>query len=478
MKKTVSIFVLAFCVLSLHAQNWQPFVKNQTNYYKQQEGNSITVESFTFDSIQNKKQGQKWLFNSKINLSQECISSIKGFISSFSLLNDYKIDSLTTQHDSVLFITYNKYFNADTFIFKPYCKVGDKWKTNTIEITCTKEEKADLLGVTDSIKTFTCSGKAFNQIIFKLSKSNGFIQFIPLIDFIKQPETLHPYYELIGYKNKTIRKAYNQPDFSDYFHLKKGDVLFWEKTASLQDNSFFSDSITQVFSSIDSVNYSIKRTYFDATGNFTATENTSQHYTRKSTGSYLSNSTSYIRTNYQQNNDNQDITYLYPLLLEIENNDTITYATIKKLGIYINTNTCQASALTGNRNAEYDLSTREGMIRSTSNVWDLTANETLIGSIIEGKKRGTTQIIPQIKDDLKTNQSERIQIYPNPVTDYLSINTKQPLASIEIFSIQGTCLIKTANTKTIDVKGIPSGIYILKIKGRNGILHEFKFIKK
>ena len=71
-------------------------------------------------------------------------------------------------------------------------------------------------------------------------------------------------------------------------------------------------------------------------------------------------------------------------------------------------------------------------------------------------------------DNLLNNN---ITIYPNPVIDLININTSLTILEVEIFDVLGKRLnyIKVNNRK-IDVSGVNSGVYILKIKTEIGII--------
>ena len=58
-----------------------------------------------------------------------------------------------------------------------------------------------------------------------------------------------------------------------------------------------------------------------------------------------------------------------------------------------------------------------------------------------------------------------VSVYPNPTSDKLYINTTNTLSieSIEIFDINGKSCIKKLNSKQIDLKALPDGIYLYRI---------------
>lgn len=67
-------------------------------------------------------------------------------------------------------------------------------------------------------------------------------------------------------------------------------------------------------------------------------------------------------------------------------------------------------------------------------------------------------------------------VYPNPTTDFINIKTtKLNVEKVFIFDLSGK-LIRTENSKIIDVSHLPSATYIISVKTSAG-LRSFKFIK-
>ncbi|MBB6330452.1 hypothetical protein HNP24_001402 [Chryseobacterium sediminis] len=64
---------------------------------------------------------------------------------------------------------------------------------------------------------------------------------------------------------------------------------------------------------------------------------------------------------------------------------------------------------------------------------------------------------------------KEVSVYPNPATDFIQINSLSTVKSIEIYDETGKLIKTETNGNRIDVKGLPSGVYMLNIKteGRN-----------
>lgn len=75
-------------------------------------------------------------------------------------------------------------------------------------------------------------------------------------------------------------------------------------------------------------------------------------------------------------------------------------------------------------------------------------------------------------------------LWPNPVGDVLNIKLNQSLqqAEYEITDINGTVVRKLQqltgiNPSKIPVENLPAGIYLIKIKTKDGASHSDKFVK-
>lgn len=65
------------------------------------------------------------------------------------------------------------------------------------------------------------------------------------------------------------------------------------------------------------------------------------------------------------------------------------------------------------------------------------------------------------------SESFDVKVYPNPCADYISIESLERIAKVEVYDINGR-LMPTANYKSIDCRGWSSGIYQLVIESDNG----------
>ncbi|MEF9476710.1 T9SS type A sorting domain-containing protein [Chryseobacterium sp. 1B4] len=73
-----------------------------------------------------------------------------------------------------------------------------------------------------------------------------------------------------------------------------------------------------------------------------------------------------------------------------------------------------------------------------------------------------------------------VNIYPNPVTDYLYINNDSRIKDVEVYNVSGQRILnETINAEkgSVDMRRAPAGIYILKVNAEKGS-QSLKIIKK
>lgn len=70
-----------------------------------------------------------------------------------------------------------------------------------------------------------------------------------------------------------------------------------------------------------------------------------------------------------------------------------------------------------------------------------------------------------------------INLYPNPASDFLTIQSTLKVENVNIYDISGKKINTVLNGNTIDIKHIPSGSYLITIETKEGKTTK-KFIKK
>lgn len=74
------------------------------------------------------------------------------------------------------------------------------------------------------------------------------------------------------------------------------------------------------------------------------------------------------------------------------------------------------------------------------------------------------------------SSEEAVSIYPNPVKKNLTIDTKKPFLSAEVYNVNGQVL-KISNSKNIDLSKLEKGNYVVKVKTNNNVISK-KIIKE
>ena len=81
---------------------------------------------------------------------------------------------------------------------------------------------------------------------------------------------------------------------------------------------------------------------------------------------------------------------------------------------------------------------------------------------------------------VKSSSAARLTVFPNPVTNYISISGTNAKGFVDITTMQGTVLKRisiTGNSQTFDLASYPSGIYILKYTTGSTTLYQ-KIVKQ
>lgn len=79
--------------------------------------------------------------------------------------------------------------------------------------------------------------------------------------------------------------------------------------------------------------------------------------------------------------------------------------------------------------------------------------------------------------DVAQQHIDAFSVSPNPVASILYINTSDELSQAKIYTINGQCVLQSAQTD-IDVSALPQGMYILRAETTDGNAHQTKFIKQ
>lgn len=108
-------------------------------------------------------------------------------------------------------------------------------------------------------------------------------------------------------------------------------------------------------------------------------------------------------------------------------------------------------------------------------ITDTVVRDILMGRIIDWLMYGTTGV-----DEVNNVDQSKLVMRPNPVTDYVSLGTFNPIEEVRIYNNQGQVVYSAeVNSKSvkIDLGHLTDGLYIVTVKTTEGIKTE-KLIKK
>lgn len=97
----------------------------------------------------------------------------------------------------------------------------------------------------------------------------------------------------------------------------------------------------------------------------------------------------------------------------------------------------------------------------------------------------TNKVSSSLKGSLTVDEvsakSDHLKVYPNPVQDILTVSFDQKIISVEVYNAVGQKVLTKAvnDTKgTLDVSGLVSGVYLVKVNSVNDFVKTVKVIKR
>ncbi len=93
--------------------------------------------------------------------------------------------------------------------------------------------------------------------------------------------------------------------------------------------------------------------------------------------------------------------------------------------------------------------------------------------LIDGRKLG-----------LKTSTSdvelveEGVRVYPNPVDGVLQIEADRRYAYVEVCDLMGRVVLRERYRSTIEVSGLTSGVYLVRLLDEGGVVHQVRMVKQ
>ncbi|MFY1045632.1 T9SS type A sorting domain-containing protein [Chryseobacterium sp. GP-SGM7] len=101
--------------------------------------------------------------------------------------------------------------------------------------------------------------------------------------------------------------------------------------------------------------------------------------------------------------------------------------------------------------------------KTNANLSAITLNNNDWFGLSFGTRRPFTPTEANLTLSASNSVKETFKIYPNPVTDFIVIETKDDIKNINIYSISGQKVMNTLHKK-INIQSFPSGVYFVEIK--------------
>jgi hypothetical protein len=106
---------------------------------------------------------------------------------------------------------------------------------------------------------------------------------------------------------------------------------------------------------------------------------------------------------------------------------------------------------------------------SNAEIYISTIDLGLVKYVLDFQALGINE--PEIDDNI-------IKVFPNPVSDTLTINSSNSeVESFSLFDITGKLIVETFGQNKIDVSNLPQGVYLLKVNVNSGKSFSKKIIK-
>jgi hypothetical protein len=112
---------------------------------------------------------------------------------------------------------------------------------------------------------------------------------------------------------------------------------------------------------------------------------------------------------------------------------------------------------------------------------DYTWSVQSIDAAFAGSAFPHAKLVNKTATSVSSLATEKIEVYPNPVLDQLSITSKSALKQIDIYSIEGKLIrSETSNNASVkmNVASLQSGIYLVRLTGANNTIHVSRFVKR
>ena len=253
MKKQILIVFILFSS-SIFAQNWMPFIPNGNHFISNEYLYNINQDSTVIEG-----DVTQYFFNRHFPdpEMEACFDSIWDIEEEYFVIDRCEVIADTFYFYSAYTPGFKvKFINPQTLGYTwdiPNTNPLSDWPFVTISYDSIGTET--VFDVVDSVKYFSVNvdvelpdPDAIDKVVIKLSKSNGFIQYLNWFRF-ENPRLLYTYdTELLeGYSVDGMNKGFVVPKWDDYFNYVEGDVLIWKATYPNGSIRYFTDTVLNIY---------------------------------------------------------------------------------------------------------------------------------------------------------------------------------------------------------------------------------------
>jgi hypothetical protein len=482
MKIIYTILLLLNLTIISKGQTWQCFPENQKSYYQFDGFEGLSIDFVTQDSTVINGSETTLYFKRKIQIpgDSDCTSVLRAYYFNMNY-GSLVLDSLTLKFDTVVF----NYSSLCYFL--PNAYVGQSWTMHTfgtITITCDSIIAENIFGSSDSVKYYHTTG-AINGKIIRLSKTFGFIDYIPFIYLCNNWSFAMMH--LIGASNTNGQYGFQSPQFLDYLPYHAGDLLKWDlfidgsSTWSPSYHFTFYDSITQVISFTDSMIINYDRIAVDSGNNISNQPGQTRKFTRDDFGGLLDavpndlglgpGETGIIGAKGIYNNS-----YLFPLPDTVQVDTSISRG-FRWTHFDFDLSTCTVYEILDGVAPEYIFNTHLGL--TNENLYGQST--VLYTTLVDARLNGITYGDPNFTLGVEKLNLVNYELYPNPTTGHITISLTGKQSDIKVIVTnsfgQEIPIDENYNGSFIDfdIKA-NKGLYFIKINS-NGKSSVFKVVK-
>lgn len=488
MKHFLPFIFILIAQLSL-GQNWAPINLNSKYNYQVSTASQIT-NTIWVDSVEVLNSDSTFYLNRIVKFHSACGYDLQGQLDTNSNYCDdcvaWKNQPQFLQRKVTKQANGNYHFTDSlSFVINPNAQLNDTWlldTTNSVTATISQVAVETIFGSQDSVKTISLS----NSGVIKLSKTYGIIYF----DDQDNPGLS---YDLVGMEDPDLGEIV--PNYEDIFDFEVGGTFCWfYESGHAGDGEFhkYTDRVDITYKNVDSsgVTYETQGyrlyetmdyngwhivylnpvswtyTYFDSTHEF---YNGYNNQLFEMTGVYVAQPAyHYVRLNKLQDGRYQKV------IGGIGNPWTSTVFVLSDSIPDLLLPSCGQPTYGPNDFQNYIYEEGKGKVYSLHSM-NFEGSSSTEFSYSEDVNDSSIYCLPysmiSIISGLNEGDEVNLKLSPNPATDRVELSFTEPLkGEIIIYNQTGQVVHRQAvnsSKQQIDVSMLPSGLYLLNVRGEN-----------